>query len=200
MKESRKDKWRAGSTTLPTCLRQATVSAAQRKRRLGQETARSMCRFQVRKWSKPHRGFAKNALAHPLHRGGYIEVTPSVSLHSTAPSEREPRDTMKLIDAEEIQARQGARGVLPFLDDKVHRLGKSRGFVGIRLSLQRLLINQRRCSLRDASSSHKSFAIAKSLREPCYLLLPSAAQTPSRAVVPALLLFPRICFASAREP
>ena len=32
---------------------------------LGQETARSMCRFQVRKWSKPHRGFAKKALAHP---------------------------------------------------------------------------------------------------------------------------------------
>ena len=57
---------------------------------LGQETARSMCRFQVRKWSKPHRGFAKNALAHP--------------------SAREPMDTMKLIAAKEMQARQGARG------------------------------------------------------------------------------------------
>ena len=29
------------------------------------ETARSMCRFQVRKWSKPHSGFVKKALAHP---------------------------------------------------------------------------------------------------------------------------------------
>ena len=32
---------------------------------LGQETARSMRRFQARKWSKPHRGFAKKAFARP---------------------------------------------------------------------------------------------------------------------------------------
>ena len=32
---------------------------------LGQETARSMCRFRVRKWSTPHRGVAKKTLAHP---------------------------------------------------------------------------------------------------------------------------------------
>ena len=42
------------------------------------ETARSMCRFQARKWSKPHRGFAKKAFARPLHREGYNRVTPSV--------------------------------------------------------------------------------------------------------------------------
>ena len=40
------------STTLPSCLRQATVSAAQGKRRLGQEMARSMCHFQARKWQR----------------------------------------------------------------------------------------------------------------------------------------------------
>ncbi|HIZ72896.1 MAG TPA: hypothetical protein H9964_04895, partial [Candidatus Gallimonas intestinavium] len=84
-----------------------TVSAAQGRRRLGLETARSMRRFQVRKWSKPHRGFAKNALAHP--------------------SKREPRDTMKLIATQEMQAKQGARGFALFFDDKVHRLGNSRG-------------------------------------------------------------------------
>ena len=33
---------------------------------LGQETARTMRRFQVRRRSKPHRGFAKKAPAHPL--------------------------------------------------------------------------------------------------------------------------------------
>ena len=97
---------RAGMTTLPSCLRQATVSrggdralvAAKpvcpplRSSRLDRsacvssshtsashlrgspETARTMRRFQVRKWSKPHRGFAKKALAHPLHRGGYGRV------------------------------------------------------------------------------------------------------------------------------
>ena len=32
---------------------------------LGQEMPRAMGHFQVRKWSKPHRGFAKKALAHP---------------------------------------------------------------------------------------------------------------------------------------
>ena len=37
---------------------------------LGQEMARSMCHFQARKRSKPHRGFAKKALSRPLHRGG----------------------------------------------------------------------------------------------------------------------------------
>ena len=45
--------------------RQATVSAAQGKRRLGQEMPRTMRRFQVRKWSKPHRGFDKKALSRP---------------------------------------------------------------------------------------------------------------------------------------
>ena len=33
---------------------------------LGQEMARTMRHFQVRKWSTPHRGVAKKALAHPL--------------------------------------------------------------------------------------------------------------------------------------
>ena len=33
---------------------------------LGQEMARSMCHFQARKWSKPHRGFDKKALSRPL--------------------------------------------------------------------------------------------------------------------------------------
>ena len=33
---------------------------------LGQEMARTMRHFQVRKWSKPHCGFAKKALAHPF--------------------------------------------------------------------------------------------------------------------------------------
>ena len=63
--------WRVRSTTPPSYLRQVTVSAAQGKRRLGQGMPRTMGHSQVRKWSKPHRGFAKNALAHPLHRGGY---------------------------------------------------------------------------------------------------------------------------------
>ena len=35
---------------------------------LGQEMARPMCHFQVRKRSKPHRGFAKKALSHPHGR------------------------------------------------------------------------------------------------------------------------------------
>ena len=56
------------------------------------ETARSMCRFQARKWSTPHRGFAKKAFARPLHREGYNRVTPSVSLRSTAPPREEPRE------------------------------------------------------------------------------------------------------------
>ena len=38
--------------------------------------------------------------------------------------------------------------------------------VGIRLSLQRLLTSQRRCSLCDASSSHKSFASQNLCRNP----------------------------------
>ena len=33
---------------------------------LGQEMARTMHHFQVRKWPKPHCGFAKKALAHPF--------------------------------------------------------------------------------------------------------------------------------------
>ena len=33
---------------------------------LGQKTARAMRRFRVRKWSTPHRGVDKKALAHPL--------------------------------------------------------------------------------------------------------------------------------------
>ena len=33
---------------------------------LGQETARTMRRFRVRKWATPHCGVAKKALAHPL--------------------------------------------------------------------------------------------------------------------------------------
>ena len=33
---------------------------------LGQEMARTMRHFQVRKWSKPHCGLAKKALAHPF--------------------------------------------------------------------------------------------------------------------------------------
>ena len=33
---------------------------------LGQEMARSMCHFQVRRRSKPHRGFGKKAPAHPF--------------------------------------------------------------------------------------------------------------------------------------
>ena len=37
---------------------------------LGQEMARSMCHFQARKWSTPHRGVDKKAFARPLHRGG----------------------------------------------------------------------------------------------------------------------------------
>ena len=35
---------------------------------LGQEMARPMCHFQVRKRSKPHLGFAKKALSHPHGR------------------------------------------------------------------------------------------------------------------------------------
>ena len=35
---------------------------------LGQEMPRAMGHFQVRKWSKPHRGFDKKALAHPSPR------------------------------------------------------------------------------------------------------------------------------------
>ena len=35
---------------------------------LGQEMPRAMGHFQVRKWSKPHRGFNKKALAHPSPR------------------------------------------------------------------------------------------------------------------------------------
>ena len=41
---------------------------------LGQETAQTMCRFQARKWSTPHRGVDKKAFARPLHRGDYIEA------------------------------------------------------------------------------------------------------------------------------
>ena len=37
----------------------------------------TMGNFQVRRRSKPHRGFAKKAPAHPLHREGYNKVTPS---------------------------------------------------------------------------------------------------------------------------
>ena len=42
------------------CASRAVVPA------LGQETARTMRRFQVRRRSKPHRGFANKAPAHPL--------------------------------------------------------------------------------------------------------------------------------------
>ena len=34
-------------------------------------SARTMRRFQVRKWQRAHRALCKKALAHPLHRGGY---------------------------------------------------------------------------------------------------------------------------------
>ena len=37
---------------------------------LGQETARTMRRFQARKWSTPHCGVDKKAFARPLYREG----------------------------------------------------------------------------------------------------------------------------------
>ena len=56
---------------------------------LGQETARTMRRFQARKWPKLHRGFSKKAFARPLHREGKNKVTPSAcfadSSHNLSP-------------------------------------------------------------------------------------------------------------------
>ena len=55
------------------CLSRAVVSA------LGQEMARSMCHFQVRRRSKPHRGFGKKAPAHPFptHLLSHLRGSPS---------------------------------------------------------------------------------------------------------------------------
>ena len=61
----------SGLTTPPSCLRQATVSAAQGKRRFGQGMPRTMGHSQVRRRQRAHRALRKNAPAHPLHRGGY---------------------------------------------------------------------------------------------------------------------------------
>ena len=47
------------------CFSRAVVPA------LGQETARTMRRFQARKRSKPHRGFAKKALSRPFPKKSF---------------------------------------------------------------------------------------------------------------------------------
>ena len=75
--------------------RQATVSAAQGKRRLGQEMPRTMGHFQARKWQKAHRALCKKAFARPLHRGGYREDD-SFRPFGAPPSEREARGIAKL--------------------------------------------------------------------------------------------------------
>ena len=53
------------SVTTPKRASDAVTASRAVETALGQEMARPMCHFQVRKRSKPHRGFAKKALSHP---------------------------------------------------------------------------------------------------------------------------------------
>ena len=60
---------------------------------LGQKTARTMRRFQVRRRSKPHRGFVKEASAHPLHREGRGKSICSLFLSFRAQKNVSARET-----------------------------------------------------------------------------------------------------------
>ena len=77
-----------GSATPPACLWQAIFSRGRARARSGNFP--TMGNFQVRKWSKPHRGFAKKALAHPQR--GRAKIRNSTNRGSAClPSAREAR-------------------------------------------------------------------------------------------------------------
>ena len=56
------------SVTTPKRASDAVTASRAIVSALGQEMPRTMGHLQVRKWAKPHRGFAKKALAHPQGR------------------------------------------------------------------------------------------------------------------------------------
>ena len=70
----------------------------------------TMGNFQVRRRSKPHRGFAKKAPAHPLHREGYNKVTPSAPTgHLPLPGLPQRFCEAKDLREEETQAERSSR-------------------------------------------------------------------------------------------